>query len=81
MATLHIEHPITRLETWLHAFSQFSDARANAGVMSEKIRVTVSTRVAPDEERSSTTGMLFRTERSFIGWASRLVVEMKTSKS
>ena len=30
MATLHIEHAITDLDTWLGAFNSFAEARANA---------------------------------------------------
>ena len=37
MATLHIEHPISDLETWLGAFSRFEDARANAGVRAQRV--------------------------------------------
>jgi hypothetical protein len=37
MATLHIEHPITDLETWLGAFGRFAEARANAGVNAHRI--------------------------------------------
>ena len=37
MATLHIEHPITDLSTWLDAFARFERARANAGVRSQAI--------------------------------------------
>ena len=37
MATLHIEHPITDLETWLGAFARFEEARARAGVLSHRI--------------------------------------------
>lgn len=37
MPTLHIEHPITSLETWLGAFSRFADARRDAGVTAERI--------------------------------------------
>jgi hypothetical protein len=32
MATLHIEHEITDLETWLGAFGRFEEARGKAGV-------------------------------------------------
>jgi hypothetical protein len=38
MPTLHIEHPITDLETWLSAFSAFADARRQAGVRSERVQ-------------------------------------------
>jgi hypothetical protein len=37
MATLHIEHPITDLETWLGAFGRFGEARRNAGVLAERV--------------------------------------------
>lgn len=31
MATLHIEHAITDLQTWLGAFERFDEARRKAG--------------------------------------------------
>jgi hypothetical protein len=37
-ATLHIEHPISDLETWLGAFARFEEARARAGVRAHRIR-------------------------------------------
>ena len=37
MATLHIEHPITDLATWLGAFTRFEEARRNAGVRSQRV--------------------------------------------
>jgi hypothetical protein len=37
MATLHIEHEITDLETWLGAFARFEEARTNAGVTAERV--------------------------------------------
>jgi hypothetical protein len=37
MATLHIEHPITDLATWLDAFGRFAEARQNAGVTAERV--------------------------------------------
>lgn len=37
MATLHIEHPITDLETWLGAFTRFGEARRTAGVRSVRV--------------------------------------------
>ena len=37
MATLHIEHPISDLVTWLGAFARFEDARKGAGVRAERI--------------------------------------------
>ena len=41
MATLHIEHPITDLSTWLDAFNQFADARKDAGVRAQRVRQPV----------------------------------------
>jgi hypothetical protein len=38
MATLHIEHPITDLSTWLTAFNGFADARKNAGVVRQRVQ-------------------------------------------
>ncbi len=37
MATLHIEHPISDLPTWLRAFSRFEEARRKAGVRAERV--------------------------------------------
>ena len=37
MATLHIEHPISDLQTWLGAFNRFEEARKKAGVRSQRI--------------------------------------------
>ena len=37
MATLHIEHSISDLETWLGAFSRFEEARREAGVRAQRI--------------------------------------------
>jgi len=37
MATLHIEHSITDLGTWLGAFGRFEDARRKAGVKEQRI--------------------------------------------
>ena len=41
MATLHIEHAITDLPTWLGAFARFADARAGAGVRQTRIHQPV----------------------------------------
>ena len=38
MPTLHIEHAISDLDTWLGAFDRFADARRQAGVRSERIQ-------------------------------------------
>ena len=37
MATLHIEHAITDLDTWLGAFNQFAEARERAGVRAQRV--------------------------------------------
>ena len=37
MPTLHIEHPISDLETWLGAFNHFADARREAGVRGQRV--------------------------------------------
>ena len=37
MATLHIEHPISDLETWLGAFARFEEARKEAGVRGQRV--------------------------------------------
>jgi hypothetical protein len=37
MATLHIEHPITDLKTWLTAFGKFAEVRQKAGVQAHRI--------------------------------------------
>lgn len=38
MPTLHIEHPITNLETWLAAYKQFAVVRRQSGVRAELVR-------------------------------------------
>jgi hypothetical protein len=37
MTTLHIEHPVTDLNVWLAAFDRMAEARANAGVTSQRV--------------------------------------------
>jgi len=37
VATLHIEHPITDLATWLGAFGRFEEARRRAGVRAHRV--------------------------------------------
>jgi hypothetical protein len=37
VVTLHIEHPITDLQTWLGAFARFAQRRTDAGVKAERI--------------------------------------------
>src|SRR5688572_1282727 len=41
MTTLHIEHQITDLATWLNAFGRFAEVRQAAGVTSEAVRQPV----------------------------------------
>ncbi len=41
MATLHIEHSISDLQTWLGAFTRFEGARAKAGVRAHCVRQPV----------------------------------------
>lgn len=67
MATLHIEHPITDLKTWLGAFGRFEEARLRAGVKAERIhqpvdddmsrspspRISISLSFSPPVVRSS----------------------------
>lgn len=37
MVTLHIEHPITDLNTWLGAFVRFEEPRKKAGVRAQRV--------------------------------------------
>jgi hypothetical protein len=37
MATLHIEHAISDLDTWLGAFARFEEARRGAGVTAQRV--------------------------------------------
>jgi hypothetical protein len=41
MATLHIEHGITDLDTWLGAFGRFGEAREKAGVKAQRVHQPV----------------------------------------
>lgn len=41
MPTLHIEHAITDLSTWLAAFDRFADARRSHGARGELVRQPV----------------------------------------
>ncbi len=42
MRTLHIEHPITDLPTWITAFNHFAEARSAAGVRAERVQQPVN---------------------------------------
>lgn len=37
MVTLHIEHPISDLSTWLGAFAGFEEVRGKAGVRAQRV--------------------------------------------
>jgi hypothetical protein len=37
VTTLHIEHPITDLDTWRAAYDRFADSRRQAGVHAERV--------------------------------------------
>jgi hypothetical protein len=41
MATLHIEHSISDLPTWLGAFNRFEEAREQAGVRAQRVHQPV----------------------------------------
>jgi hypothetical protein len=41
MATLHIEHEISELQTWLGAFGRFAEARQRAGVKAQRVHQPV----------------------------------------
>lgn len=41
MVTLHIEHAISDLQTWLGAFNKFEEARRKAGVRAQHVRQPV----------------------------------------
>lgn len=41
MPSLHIEHAITDLATWMKAFTAFADVRRGAGVIAEHVRQPV----------------------------------------
>lgn len=41
MATLHIEHAISDLQTWLGAFNRFEAARKKAGVRAQRVHQAV----------------------------------------
>ncbi len=41
MPTLHIEHPITSLDTWSSAFHRLAGARRDAGVRGERVQCPI----------------------------------------
>ena len=53
MTTLHIEHAITDLATWVGAFNQFQEARRNAGVTAQRIHQPI------DDDRYIVVGLDF----------------------
>ncbi len=62
MPTLHIEHPITDLGTWLTAFDGFADARRNAGVTAQRIQQPI------DDERYIVVDLEFDTVEAASGF-------------
>jgi len=38
MVTLHIEHPISDLPTWIEAFDRFAERRRQGGVRAERVQ-------------------------------------------
>ena len=56
MATLHIEHAISDLDTWLGAFSRFEDARKGAGVRAQRVSQPV------DDDKYIVVQLDFETE-------------------
>jgi hypothetical protein len=66
VATLHIEHAITDLDTWLSAFKGLASARRGAGVRAERIRqpvdnpsyIVVDLEFATADEASAFLGFL-----------------------
>jgi hypothetical protein len=42
MTTLHIQHPITDIETWTGAFNGMADVRRNAGVLAARVQSPVN---------------------------------------
>ena len=58
MATLHIEHPISDLDTWLGAFNQFADARRDAGVTAQRVYQPVG------DDRYIVVQLVFATEEA-----------------
>jgi hypothetical protein len=53
MASLHIEHSITDLDTWLQTFNAFAAARRRGGVLEERIAQPV------DDPRYIVTDLTF----------------------
>ena len=66
MATLHIEHSITDLDTWLGAFARFEEARRNAGVVAERIQQPV------DDDKYIYVWLDFETDEQAAGFKSFL---------
>ena len=62
MASLHIQHPITDLPTWVSAFSRFEEKRRLAGVLSETIRHPV------DDDRFVVIDLEFETVDQATGF-------------
>jgi len=74
MATLHIEHPITDLDTWLGAFARFQAARQNAGVRAEVIHQPV------DDEKYIYIRLEFDSTEQALGFKRFLETNVWTSQ-
>ena len=74
MVTLHIEHTITDLDTWLDAFSRFEEVRRKAGVLSHRVRQTFDDATYIYVDLSFETAERAAAFRTFLEenvWASR----------
>ena len=74
MATLHIEHPISDLQTWLEAFGRFTGARREAGVLVERVHQPVddATYIVVDLEFETVEGATkFKEFLETVVWQSR----------
>ena len=72
--TLHIEHAITDLRTWLDAFGQFAEARTNAGVLAQRVRQPIDDAkyiVVDLEFDSVATASAFKEFLETVVWQSR----------
>jgi len=74
MATLHIEHPISDLPTWLSAFHRFADARRDAGVLAQRVQQPIDddTYIVVDLEFETIDGAAkFKEFLETVIWQSR----------
>jgi hypothetical protein len=74
LVTLHIEHRITDLDTWVDAFSRFEEVRRKAGVLSHRVRQPLDDDTYVYIDLSFETAERAATFRTFLEenvWASR----------